>query len=98
MYIAVLSGRGKSAAIRAEPDITMVGSDEFWARISGISDFRARILRASMILSWLIRRRSEDEINRIKHEARELFADADGRLDLEALANPPRDSRRIQSA
>ena len=97
MYIAVLSGRDKSAAIRAEPDITMVGSDEFWARISGISDFRARILRASTILSWLIRRRSEDEINRIKQEARELFADGDGRLDLEALANPPRVGRRVHS-
>lgn len=93
MYVAVLSGREKSAAIRSEPDITVVGSDDFWESVSGIGDFRARLLRASMILSWLIRRRSEDEINRIKQEARDLFGDADGRLDLEALANPPRASR-----
>lgn len=66
----------------------VLGSDDFWARITGIADFRTRLLRASMILGWLVRRRSEDEIRRIKAEAVELF-DADGRLDIEALATPP---------
>jgi hypothetical protein len=53
---------------------------------SGISDFRARLLGASTILSWLVKARAAHEIERIKREARELFADAKGRLDLEALA------------
>ena len=93
MYIAVLAGRAKSAAIRNDPDITVLGSDDFWESITGISDFRARLLRASTILSWLVRRRSADEVERIKREARELYGDSDGRLNLEALANPPRGRR-----
>jgi hypothetical protein len=46
-----------------------------------------------MILGWLVRRRSEDEIERIKAEAVALFGDADGRLDIEALASPPHSGR-----
>ena len=87
---AVLSGRRKSAAIRNEPDITVLGSDDFWESITGIPDFRSRLLRPSTVLSWLVRRRSADEVERIKREARDLYGDSDGRLDLEALANPPR--------
>jgi len=90
MYIAVLGGRAKSRAMRSEPDITMLSSDDFWIQISGIPDFRARLFRATTILSWLIKRRSEDEIARIKSEAMELFADDEGNLDLEALAGAPR--------
>ena len=96
MWVAVLGGRAKTATVRAEPDITMLASDEFWARITGITDFRARLLRASMILSWLVRRRSEDELARIRQEAAALFADEDGRLNLDALANPPRAARRAE--
>jgi hypothetical protein len=90
MNIAVLGGRAKSGPMRSEPDITMLSSDDFWARISGIPDFRARLLRASIVLSWLVKRRSAEDSTRIKSEAVELFGDADGRLDLEALANAPR--------
>jgi hypothetical protein len=90
MNIAVLGGRAKSGPMRSEPDITVLGSDDFWARITSITDFRARLLRASMILGWLVRRRSEDEIKRIKAEAIALYGDADGGLDIEALASPPR--------
>lgn len=93
MNIAVLGGRAKSGTMKLEPDVTVLGSDDFWARITGIADFRTRLLRASMILGWLVRRRSEDEIKRIKAEAIALFADADGRLDIEALASPPRTGR-----
>lgn len=89
LHIAVLGGRQKSASMRAEPDITVLGSDEFWERVTGIADFRARLLRASMILGWLVRRRSQDEAKRIKSEAIALFGDADGRLNIEALAAPP---------
>jgi len=88
MHIAVLSGRAKSATLRAEPDITVLGSDHFWTSITGIADFRARLLRASTILSWLVRRRSAVEVERIKGEARRLFGDPEGRLNLEALAQP----------
>jgi hypothetical protein len=76
--------------MRSEPDITVLSSDDFWTRITGIPDFRARLLRASTILSWLVKRRSADEAARIKAEAVELFGDDDGQLDLEALARSPR--------
>jgi len=90
LNIAVLSGRAKTGPIRSQPDITMLSSDDFWERISGIPDFRARLLRATTILAWLVKRRSEDETSRIKAEAVALFGDQEGRLDLEALANAPR--------
>ncbi len=88
MHVAVLGGRSRSTMMRTEPDIETVGSDDFWNRVSGIPDFRTRLLRASAILSWLNRRRSEDEIARITAEARALFGDEDGRLRIEALAAP----------
>lgn len=69
LYVAVLSGRATSAVARTQSDVTVLGSDEFWERVSGIADFRARLVRASTILSWLVRRRSEDEVARIKAEA-----------------------------
>jgi hypothetical protein len=79
--------------MRSDPDIVVLSSDDFWAGISGIPDFRARLLRASTILSWLLKRRSLDEVARIKAEAVALFSDSDGHLDLEALANAPRSAR-----
>jgi hypothetical protein len=93
LNVAVLSGRPKTGPIRGHSDITIVGSDDFWERVSSISDFRARLLRATTILGWLVKRRSQDEVARIKSEALLLFADAEGQLDLEALANAPRNAR-----
>jgi hypothetical protein len=93
LNVAILGGRMKTGALRDHPDITVIGSDEFWQRISGIPDFRARLLRATTILGWLVKRRSQDEVARIRAEALVLFADAEGRLDLEALANAPRTAR-----
>ena len=93
MNIAVLAGREKTRPMRSDPDIKVLASDEFWATVSGIDDFRARLLRASTILAWLVRRRSADEAARIKSEAIELFGDPEGRLDLEALANAPATAR-----
>jgi hypothetical protein len=90
MNIAVLSGRAKTGTVRAEPDITVLGSDEFWERLTGISDFRARLLKASVILSSLVRARAADEVARIKEEAVALYGDSEGGLNLDALANPPR--------
>jgi hypothetical protein len=98
LNIAVLGGQAKTVSVRGHSDITVLSSDEFWERISGISDFRARLLRASTILAWLVKRRSADEAARIKAEAILLFGDADGRLDLEALANPPRTAREENQA
>jgi len=101
MNIDVLVGRAKTTPVRSDPDITVLSSDDFWAAITGIADFRARLLRASTILSWLLKRRSLDEVARIKAEAVALFSDSEGHLDLEALANAPRSAReevRIQSA
>jgi hypothetical protein len=42
-------------------------------------------MRASVILAWLIKQCSSDEIERIKGEARELFGDDEGRLKVESL-------------
>ncbi len=93
LNIAVLGGRAKTGPLRLASDITVLSSDDFWERVSGIPDFRSRLLRASTILAWLVKRRSEDESTRIKAEAIELFGDAEGKLDLEALANAPRTAR-----
>jgi hypothetical protein len=93
LNIAVLGGRAKTGVMRDHSDITVLSSDEFWERVSGIPDFRARLLRATTILAWLVKRRSAEEANRIKQEAVEIFGDEEGRLDLEALTNAPRTAR-----
>jgi hypothetical protein len=86
LNVAVLGGRARTRAMPSEPDITMLSTNDFWTRVSGIPDFRARLLRAMTILSWLVKRRSADETERIKAEAIDLFGDDEGNLDLEALA------------
>jgi Type II restriction endonuclease EcoO109I len=99
LNIAVLGGRAKTEVMRSNSDITLLSSDDFWERVSGISDFRARLVRATTILAWLVKRRSKDEVERIKREAVELFGDDEGKLDLEALANAPRtavEERRLR--
>jgi hypothetical protein len=96
LNIAVLGGRAKTGVMRAHSDITVLSSDDFWERISGTPDFRARLVRATTILAWLVKRRSKEETERIKREAVELFGDNDGKLDLEALANAPRTARDEQ--
>jgi hypothetical protein len=93
LNIAVLGGRAKTGVMREHADIVVLSSDDFWERVSGIQDFRARLVRATTILAWLVKRRSEEETDRIKREAVELFGDGDGKLDLEILANPPRTAR-----
>jgi hypothetical protein len=93
LNIAVLGGRAKTGILREHSDVTVLSSDDFWERVSGIADFRARLVRATTILSWLVKRRSRDEVERIKLEAVELFGDEDGKLNLEALSNAPRTAR-----
>lgn len=39
LNIAVLSGRPKSAPLGADPNITVLGSDDFWEKVSGVVDF-----------------------------------------------------------
>jgi hypothetical protein len=90
MNIAVLSGRTKTGVVRAEPEISVLSPEEFWESLTGISDFPARLLRASVILSSLVRARAADEVARITEEATALYGDSDGGLNLDALANPPR--------
>jgi hypothetical protein len=85
--------------MREHSDITVLSSDDFWERITDIPDFRARLVRATTILAWLVKRRSKDEVARIKQEAVALFGDGEGKLDLEALVNPPRtatEERRLR--
>jgi hypothetical protein len=93
LNIAVLGGRPRTGVLREHSDVTVLSSDDFWERVSGIADFRARLVRATTILSWLVKKRSKSEVERITFEAVELFGDQDGKLDLEALANAPRTAR-----
>jgi hypothetical protein len=88
-YVAVLHGRGKSAALTADPSITKLASDAFWEKVSGIPDFRPRLLKASTILASLVAGRASTEVARIKAEAAEIFGDAQGNLRLDVLADPP---------
>jgi type II restriction endonuclease EcoO109I-like protein len=85
LYVAVLSGRKKTLPLKSAPDVTILSSDDFWERVSGIPDFRARLLRSTTILAWLVQRRSRAETTRIIAEACSMFGDTEGRLDLEAL-------------
>lgn len=96
LNIAVLVGRAKTTRMRQHPDITVLSSDNFWGQVTGIADFRSRLLRATTVLAWLVRRRSREETERIKREAVELFGDDDGKLNLEALASAPRTAREEQ--
>jgi len=93
LNVAVLSGRRKSTPMKSDPSIMHVGSDDFWKRISGISDFRARLLRATTLLSELVRARAQSEVERIHAEAQAAFGDAQGNLDLGRLADPPSATR-----
>jgi integrase len=97
LYVAVLFGRNRTAPLRREPGITVLGSDDFWCRISGVPDFRARLLRATLTLSHLMRERSADEIERIRREAITLYDDGTGNLKIDALANPPRRRPRLEA-
>jgi len=87
LNIAVLHGRAKTGAVRAEPDVIVLGSDDFWRRVSGTADFRARLLQVSVALAKLLQSRASDEVERIRSEAVELFAaDSDGTIDLARLS------------
>jgi hypothetical protein len=94
MNIAVLSGKNTTTPLRADPNIFVLASDDFWGKVSGIPDFRARLIHATNILSVLIKGRAATEVARLKEEAKKLFDDGQGGLNLDALANPPRLPRR----
>ena len=72
----------------------VLASDEFWQRVSGISDFRARLIHATALLSGLVIARAASEVARIRTEARKVFGDGNGNLDLAKLADPPSRPRR----
>jgi hypothetical protein len=63
----------------------VLGSDDFWERVSGRADFRVRLVRASVVLSRLVKKRAADEVARIRKEAKFAFGDAHGNLDLEQI-------------
>lgn len=88
MYVGVMHRRRRSAPAGADPNITVLGSDDFWLKVSGIPGFRVRLLLASGALSTLIAGRAQTEVDRIRNEARELFGDREGNLDLDALLSP----------
>ncbi len=94
LNVAVLSGRAKTTPMRSDPSIMHVASDDFWERVSGLGDFRARLLRATVELSQLVRGRADAEVQRIHREAEILFGDRQGNLDPAKLANPPPRPRR----
>jgi type II restriction endonuclease EcoO109I-like protein len=90
MNIAVAFGREKTSALRSAQDVTYLGSADIWEEISGHRDFGARLLKASMALSVMVKKRAGEEVARLKEEARALFADEDGDLKPEALTSPRR--------
>ena len=94
MFIAVLSGRSKSRPLSQDPNVIVLASDEFWERVSGIGDFRARLLNATVLLSGLIAARAFSEVARIRAEALAVFGDTGGNLNLDKLADPPARPRR----
>jgi len=89
LYIAVLSGQRVTRPLKSDPNVLVLASDEFWERVSGIVDFRARLIRTTAILSGLVVARAASEVARIRAEAHEIFGDAGGSLDLAKLADPP---------
>jgi hypothetical protein len=89
-YIAVLHGRSATNQLKAHPNITILGSDAFWEKVSAIPDFRERLLTTSTVLASLVEGRASAEVARITAEARQIFGDMQGRLRLNVLANPPR--------
>ena len=89
-YVGVLHGRSANAVLKSDPSVTKLGSDAFWQKVSGIPDFRARLLTASTLLASLLAGRASAEVERIKREARDIFGDEYGDLRLDVLANPPR--------
>jgi hypothetical protein len=93
LYVAVLHGRRQSAPLRADPSITKLGSDAFWEKITGIPDFRERLLTVSAELASLVIGRASAEVARITEEALAIFGDEHGNLRLDVLANPPRGHR-----
>jgi hypothetical protein len=97
LNVAVLAGRSKSTPMRSDPSIMHVGSDDFWERVSGVPDFRARLLRATTHLSELLRGRAQSEVDRIHSEAQSAFGDDDGNLDVAKLADPPPATRTRRS-
>jgi hypothetical protein len=90
LNVGVMHGQNRTSAVQAEPDIRVLASDEFWHRVSGIPDFRARLLRATVVLAEMTRKQSADEVARIRAEARAIYDSGDGMLDMDALANPPK--------
>lgn len=97
-YVAVLSGQRRSGSLRNAPDVIVLASDEFWKRMSGIGDFRARLLKATALLSQLIVARAATEVDRIRQQAHQVFGDPTGNLDLSKLADPPPRPRRPRSS
>ncbi len=89
LYVAVLHGRRKSAPLTSDPNITKLASDAFWEKVSGIPDFRQRLLEATTVLASLVAGRASTEVARIRGEAAAIFGDAQGQLRLDVLANPP---------
>jgi hypothetical protein len=94
LNIGVMHRRAKTAALGADPNITLLGSDDFWEKVSGFPDFRARLVQASVVLSSLLEGRAASEVARIAAEAKEIFGDAHGNLNLDVLVNPPPAARR----
>jgi hypothetical protein len=96
-FVAVLFGRYKTAVHGREPGVIVLASDDFWSRLSGVADFRERLLLATLVLSRLMTEQSEAQLERIRREATVLFDDGTGKFKVAALANPPRRQPRWEN-
>jgi hypothetical protein len=96
LFIGVLVGQRRTLALRSEPEVTVLSSVDLWERMTGIPDFYARLLSASIELRALVKQRSADEVVRITAEARALYGGKDGKLNLDAVAAPPVGRNRLK--
>jgi hypothetical protein len=89
LFIGVLVGRRVTSTLRKEQEVTVLSSTAFWERMTGIPDFYARLLKATLHLRTLVQVRAADDLSRIESEARVLYGNEGGELDLDAMASPP---------
>jgi hypothetical protein len=92
--VAVLFGRGTDTE---RDGVRYMSSEAFWAHITKVDDFAAKLLHACTHLSRLLGDTRAD-IDRVVSDAERDFGDARGGIDWKKVANPPAGSRRRKGA
>ena len=79
-----------SAPAQLRSEHHKAGIRRLLVKITGIPDFRERLLEATTLLASLVTGRAAADVARITAEAAAVYGDAHGNLRLDVLANPPR--------